>query len=92
VPADAPALREELPGPVLVVSVVDSIDAAFTSGATSYGVFTHDIGAAFQAAANADADRVVIGDVPAGTDGDLLRSTMQAFTRAQVTVLTDVPA
>jgi acyl-CoA reductase-like NAD-dependent aldehyde dehydrogenase len=92
VPADAPTLTEEVFGPVLVVSVVDSIDAAFAlTKATSYGVFTRDIGAAFQAAASVDADRVVIGNVPAGNDGDLLRSTMLAFTREQVTVLTDVP-
>jgi acyl-CoA reductase-like NAD-dependent aldehyde dehydrogenase len=93
VPADAPTLAEEVFGPVLAVSVVDSIDAALALGkATSYGVFTHDIGPAFQAAATVDADRVVVGNVPAGTDGDLLRSTMLAFTREQVTVLTDVPS
>jgi acyl-CoA reductase-like NAD-dependent aldehyde dehydrogenase len=92
VPADAAALREDVFGPVLVVSVVDSVDAAFGLGnATSYGVFTHDIGAAFQAAASVAAHRVVVGNVPAGTDGDLLRFTMLAFTREQVTVLTDVP-
>lgn len=77
-------------GPVLVVSVVDGLTAAFDhTRATAFGVFTHHVGAAFEAAAGLDADRVVIGDVPSGTGADGVRATMEAFTRAQVTVVTD---
>jgi acyl-CoA reductase-like NAD-dependent aldehyde dehydrogenase len=90
-PDPAPALGgTHAFGPVLVVSAVDSLAAAFDrTPATAYGVFTHHVGTAFEAAAGLDAARVVIGDVPSGTGADGVRATMEAFTRAQVTVLTD---
>ncbi|HEX4700494.1 MAG TPA: aldehyde dehydrogenase family protein [Pseudonocardiaceae bacterium] len=69
VPADASVVRQEVFGPVQVVSVVDSVAAAFEqANATDYGlqagVFTHDVATAFQAAATIDVGGVVIGDVP----------------------------
>ncbi len=69
VPADASVARQEVFGPVLVLSVVDSVAAAFEqANATDYGlqagVFTHDVATAFQAAASIDVGGVVIGDVP----------------------------
>ncbi|HEY0806147.1 MAG TPA: aldehyde dehydrogenase family protein [Pseudonocardiaceae bacterium] len=69
VPADAAVVRQEVFGPVLIVSVVDSVDAAFElANATDYGlqagVFTHDLATAFRAAASIEVGGVVIGDVP----------------------------
>ena len=69
VPADSSVWRHEVFGPVLVVSVVDSVDAAFEqANATDYGlqagVFTHDVRTAFAATATLDVGGVVIGDVP----------------------------
>ncbi|HEX4722096.1 MAG TPA: aldehyde dehydrogenase family protein [Pseudonocardiaceae bacterium] len=69
VPDDSSVVRQEVFGPVLVVSVVDSVAEAFVqANATDYGlqagVFTHDVTTAFQAAASIDVGGVVIGDVP----------------------------
>ncbi|WP_436492318.1 aldehyde dehydrogenase family protein [Actinokineospora sp. HUAS TT18] len=68
-PATAKVSCEEVFGPVLVVSVVDSVDAAFTlANSTEYGlqagVFTSDVRVAFRAAAELEVGGVVIGDVP----------------------------
>ncbi|WP_018682768.1 aldehyde dehydrogenase family protein [Actinokineospora enzanensis] len=60
---------EEVFGPVLVVTVVDSLDEAFEiANGTDYGlqagVFTHDLQVAFKASAELEVGGVVIGDVP----------------------------
>ncbi|SDD98032.1 aldehyde dehydrogenase family protein [Actinokineospora iranica] len=69
VPAEAKVSCEEVFGPVLVVSVVDSVDEAFeVANSTEFGlqagVFTHDLRTAFRAAAELEVGGVVIGDVP----------------------------
>ena len=69
VPADAKVLRDEVFGPVLVVSVVDSVDDAFAlANDTEYGlqagVFTRDVQVAFRAANELRVGGIVIGDVP----------------------------
>ncbi|MGQ0837586.1 aldehyde dehydrogenase family protein [Actinokineospora sp.] len=69
VPTDAKVWREEVFGPVLVVSVVDSVDEAFeqangTDFGLQAGVFTRDVQTAFRAAAELEVGGVVIGDVP----------------------------
>jgi len=69
VPADAKVCREEVFGPVLVVSTVDSVEEAFEqANSTDYGlqagVFTRDVQLAFRAAAELEVGGVVIGDVP----------------------------
>jgi acyl-CoA reductase-like NAD-dependent aldehyde dehydrogenase len=69
VPATAKVSCEEVFGPVLVVSVVETVDEAFAlANGTEYGlqagVFTTDIRVAFRAAAELEVGGVVIGDVP----------------------------
>ncbi|MBW4716043.1 aldehyde dehydrogenase family protein [Saccharothrix obliqua] len=69
VPATAKLWREEVFGPVLAVSVVESLDEAFEqANATDYGlqagVFTRDVAVAFRAAAELEVGGVIIGDVP----------------------------
>ncbi|MEU4802077.1 aldehyde dehydrogenase family protein [Actinosynnema sp. NPDC023587] len=69
VPASAHLWRDEVFGPVLVVSVVGSTAEAFElANATDYGlqagVFTRDVTVAFQAAAELEVGGVIIGDVP----------------------------
>lgn len=69
VPLTAKVSCEEVFGPVLVVSVVDSVDEAFElANGTDYGlqagVFTTDLRVAFRAAAELEVGGVVIGDVP----------------------------
>jgi acyl-CoA reductase-like NAD-dependent aldehyde dehydrogenase len=69
VPADAAVVRQEVFGPVLVVSVVDSVEAAFEAAdATDYGlqagIFTHDVSTAFAAAGAIEVGGIVVGDVP----------------------------
>ncbi|OLR90564.1 aldehyde dehydrogenase family protein [Actinokineospora bangkokensis] len=69
VPRDAKVSCEEVFGPVLVVSTVDSAEEAFElANSTDYGlqagVFTKDVQVAFQAAAELEVGGVVIGDVP----------------------------
>jgi acyl-CoA reductase-like NAD-dependent aldehyde dehydrogenase len=109
VPADADVVRQEVFGPVLVVSVVDSEAAAFEqANATDYGlqagVFTHEVGTAFAAAAAIEVGGVVIGDVPSyradqmpyggvkgsGTGREGVRSSMVEYTQDQVVVLTNI--
>ncbi|GLZ42064.1 aldehyde dehydrogenase family protein [Actinokineospora sp. NBRC 105648] len=69
VPATAKVSCEEVFGPVLVVSVVDTVDEAFEiANSTDYGlqagVFTRDLQTAFRATAELEVGGVIIGDVP----------------------------
>lgn len=69
VPADADVSGQEVFGPVLVVSVVDSVDDAFavvndSTFGLQAGVFTRDIQVAMRAAAELEVGGVIIGDVP----------------------------
>ncbi|GAA1279082.1 aldehyde dehydrogenase family protein [Saccharothrix xinjiangensis] len=69
VPPSARLWREEVFGPVLAVSVVDSVAEAFEqANATDYGlqagVFTRDVTVAFEAAAELEVGGVIVGDVP----------------------------
>ncbi|MEV4317519.1 aldehyde dehydrogenase family protein [Actinocrispum sp. NPDC049592] len=69
VPHDSKVWAEEVFGPVLAVSVVDSVDEAFAQvNESAYGlqagVFTHDIQTATRAGAQLDVGGVIIGDVP----------------------------
>ncbi|GAB3005131.1 aldehyde dehydrogenase family protein [Amycolatopsis acidiphila] len=69
VPADAKAWSEEIFGPVLAVSIVDSADEAFAAvNASAYGlqagVFTRDVQLAFRASAELEVGGVIVGDVP----------------------------
>jgi acyl-CoA reductase-like NAD-dependent aldehyde dehydrogenase len=69
VPFEAKVWTQEVFGPVLAVSVVDSVEEAFDqANATDYGlqagVFTRDLKVAFDAAAELEVGGVIIGDVP----------------------------
>ncbi|SER80057.1 aldehyde dehydrogenase family protein [Actinokineospora terrae] len=69
VPAAEKVSCEEVFGPVLVVTVVDTVTEAFeVANGTDYGlqagVFTRDLQTAFQASADLEVGGVVIGDVP----------------------------
>ncbi|MGM1061000.1 aldehyde dehydrogenase family protein [Saccharothrix sp. Mg75] len=69
VPETAKLWHQEVFGPVLAVSVVDSVAEAFEqANATDYGlqagVFTRDVAVAFEAAAELEVGGVIIGDVP----------------------------
>ncbi|WP_433265679.1 aldehyde dehydrogenase family protein [Actinosynnema sp. CS-041913] len=69
VPVSARLWHQEVFGPVLAVSVVDSVGEAFErANATDYGlqagVFTRDVTVAFEAAAELEVGGVIIGDVP----------------------------
>jgi acyl-CoA reductase-like NAD-dependent aldehyde dehydrogenase len=69
VPAAAKVWREEVFGPVLCVSTVDSLDEALASANDSAfglqaGIFTHDVRVAFKAAATLDVGGLIVGDVP----------------------------
>lgn len=69
VPVEARLWHQEVFGPVLAVSVVDSVEEAFAqANATRYGlqagVFTRDVTVAFEAAAELEVGGVIIGDVP----------------------------
>jgi acyl-CoA reductase-like NAD-dependent aldehyde dehydrogenase len=68
-PADAKVCREEVFGPVLVLSRVPGADEAFAAANDSAyglqaGVFTSDVRLAFRAAKELEAGGVIIGDVP----------------------------
>jgi acyl-CoA reductase-like NAD-dependent aldehyde dehydrogenase len=68
-PRDSKVVREEVFGPVLVVSTVDSDEAAFAAVNDSpyglqAGVFTSDLQTAFRAHATLEVGGVIIGDVP----------------------------
>ncbi|MDT0341099.1 aldehyde dehydrogenase family protein [Streptomyces litchfieldiae] len=69
VPRDAKVSREEVFGPVMTVTRVDSEEAAFAAANDSKfglqaGLFTHDIQAAFRAHRALEVGGVVVGDVP----------------------------
>jgi acyl-CoA reductase-like NAD-dependent aldehyde dehydrogenase len=69
VPHDAKVWAEEVFGPVLVVSVTDGIDDAFSQVNDSQyglqaGVFTKDVQIAFRARAELEVGGVIVGDVP----------------------------
>lgn len=69
VPDDAKVVREEVFGPVLVMSIVDSDEAGLAAVNDSQyglqaGVFTHDLQTAFRAHATLRVGGVIIGDVP----------------------------
>jgi acyl-CoA reductase-like NAD-dependent aldehyde dehydrogenase len=69
VPFEAKVWTQEVFGPVLAVSVVDSVEEAFDqANATDYGlqagVFTRDLKVAFDAAAELEVGGVIVGDVP----------------------------
>ncbi|GIH07044.1 aldehyde dehydrogenase [Rhizocola hellebori] len=69
VPPEAKVVREEVFGPVLVVSIVDSDDAAFAAVNDSQyglqaGVFTSNVQTAFRAHAVLEVGGVIVGDVP----------------------------
>ena len=68
-PSEAKVVREEVFGPVLVVSSFDGVDAGFAAVNDSRfglqaGVFTHDLQVAFRAHRDLEVGGVVIGDVP----------------------------
>ncbi|WP_199434353.1 aldehyde dehydrogenase family protein [Qaidamihabitans albus] len=90
VPADAKVWTEEVFGPVLAVSVVDSADDAFaavnvSAHGSQAGVFTRDVRAAFRAADELDIGGLVVGDVPSSADG--VEATMRDLTEERVLVL-----
>ncbi len=69
VPADAKVAAEEVFGPVMVVSIVDSDEAGLAAINDSRyglqaGVFTHDLQTAFRAHAVVRVGGVIVGDVP----------------------------
>ncbi|MDU0291679.1 aldehyde dehydrogenase family protein [Saccharothrix longispora] len=109
VPETAKLWRQEVFGPVLAVSVVDSVAEAFEqANATDYGlqagVFTRDVGIAFEAAAELEVGGVIVGDVPSyradqmpyggvkgsGTGREGVRSAMEDFTEERTLVLTGI--
>jgi acyl-CoA reductase-like NAD-dependent aldehyde dehydrogenase len=76
---------DTVPEPVLVVSVVDSVAAAFAQATgPRAGVFTHDLATAFDAPALIDAAALVIGDVPSDHGPEHVRAAMLEFTTEQV--------
>jgi acyl-CoA reductase-like NAD-dependent aldehyde dehydrogenase len=69
VPVDQNVWAEEVFGPVLSVSVVDSVDEAFAQVNDSKyglqtGLFTRDVQVAFRARAELEVGGVIVGDVP----------------------------
>ncbi|MFP5346255.1 MAG: aldehyde dehydrogenase family protein [Actinomycetes bacterium] len=69
VPETAKVWREEVFGPVLVVTPVDGVDEAFAKvNDSAYGlqagVFTHDLQLAFRAHRELEVGGVVVGDIP----------------------------
>jgi acyl-CoA reductase-like NAD-dependent aldehyde dehydrogenase len=69
VPADARCTTEEIFGPVLTVTPVDSTEEAFALVNDSRfglqaGIFTHDLQTAFRAHRELEVGGVVVGDVP----------------------------
>ncbi len=69
VPPTAKVVKEEVFGPVMVVSTVESDDDAFAAVNESVyglqaGVFTSDVQTAFRAHATLDVGGVIVGDVP----------------------------
>lgn len=69
VPADSKVWAEEVFGPVLAVSTVDSTDEALARvNESAYGLqaglFTHDLRLVFRASAELDVGGLIVGDVP----------------------------
>lgn len=69
VPTDAKVWADEVFGPVLSVSVVDSVDEAFDQVNDSKfglqtGLFTQNVQVAFRARAELEVGGVIVGDVP----------------------------
>ena len=69
VPLDSDVWAQEVFGPVLAVSVVDSVDDALAEVNDSAfglqaGIFTSDVQVAFRASSELDVGGVIIGDVP----------------------------
>lgn len=70
VPDDAALSREEVPGPVLVLSTVDSVGGAFAEASRlgyhgPAAVFTHDVRSALLSGAELAGAGATVGDVPA---------------------------
>lgn len=85
----------EIFGPVLAVSVVDSVDDALAAvDGTEFGrqasIFTRDVRVIFRASAELDVAGLVIGDVPSGTGRENVTAAMTDLTEERVTVLTGV--
>ncbi|HEV8555215.1 MAG TPA: aldehyde dehydrogenase family protein [Actinophytocola sp.] len=69
VPPDTRVWAEEVFGPVLAVSIVDSVDEALAAVNDSQyglqaGIFTRDVHTAFRARVELDVGGLIIGDVP----------------------------
>lgn len=80
-------------GPVVTVSVADTLDTALAAGLCppgpaprAVGVFTRDLDLAQHAAERTTAGQVVVGDVPRRRPGDV-RDAARALRREVVTVL-----
>jgi acyl-CoA reductase-like NAD-dependent aldehyde dehydrogenase len=75
----------DVSGPVLTVSVVDSMAAAVAAaGGDRAGVFTRDLATAVEAG-GIDVAELVIGDLPAAVTRASVRAAMRECTREQVT-------
>jgi acyl-CoA reductase-like NAD-dependent aldehyde dehydrogenase len=80
---DVTAEVGDVTGPIVVVSVVDSVATGLArASGTRVGVFTRDLRTAFDAG-DIDADHVTVGDVPADMG---VEATVLDITRPQVTV------
>lgn len=95
VPASARVCQEDVFGPVLAVSIVDSADEAFAAinhaGHRGHAsVFTRDVRLAFRASAELDADEVTIGDIPSADVQRAVRDTMRELTEQRTTVLAGI--
>lgn len=78
-------------GPVLVVTVADSMEAAFAAATgPRTGVFTRDVQLALRASADLDVGEVTIGDVPIYRP-DSVGTAIQALIEERVTVLPAPP-
>lgn len=75
----------DVPGPLLTLSVVDDLAAAFAHANGRTAVFTRDMATAFDAAAAIDGD-VIVGDTTPGTED--VRSIVLAYTRDRTLLLT----
>ncbi|EHR49068.1 NAD-dependent aldehyde dehydrogenase [Saccharomonospora marina XMU15] len=85
--AQARVLRPTAFGPVLVVTVAESIEAAFEAAkGPRTGVFTRDVQLALRASADLDAGEVTIGDVPIYRP-DSVGGAIQTLTEERITVL-----
>ncbi|MBQ0894895.1 aldehyde dehydrogenase family protein [Micromonospora sp. U56] len=69
VPPHVKVSKEEIFGPVLTVTTIDGVDAAFAAVNDSRyglqaGIFTHDIRVAMRAQAELEVGGIIVGDVP----------------------------